>query len=108
MKIRLAKKIEKRCYESLQYIIATINIPDLSKKPQKAKKYWEYRWFLYFADDANMDYGRKDHRIVKAQILYARWCARKQINELIVYTKASPFRYRDLSSFTKILKKYRV
>ena len=108
MKIRLAKKIEKRCYESLQYIIATINIQDLSKKPQKAKKYWEYRWFLYFADDANMDYGRKDHRIVKAQILYARWCARKQINELIVYTKASPFRYRDLSSFTKILKKYRV
>lgn len=106
MKIRLAKKIEKRCYESLQYIIATINIPDLSKKPQKAKKYWEYRWFLYFADDANMDYGIKDHRIVKAKILYAIWCARKQINELIVYTKASPFRYRDLSRFTKRLKKY--
>ena len=91
MKIRLAKKIEKRCYESLQYIIATINIPDLSKKPQKAKKYWEYRWFLYFADDANMDYGRKDHRIVKAQILYARWLARKQTNRLVIYYKAKSF-----------------
>ena len=108
MKIRLAKKIEKRCYESLQYIIATINITDVSKKQQKAKKYWGYRWFLYFADDANMDYGRKDHRIVKAQILYARWFARKQINELIVCTKASPFRYRDLYRFVNRLKKYRV
>ena len=91
MKIRLAKKIEKRCYEILQYIIATINIPDLSKKPQKAKKYWEYRWFLYFADDANMDYGRKDHRIVKAQILYARWLARKQTNRLVIYAKSKYF-----------------
>ena len=63
---------------------------------------------MYFADDANMDYGRKDHRIVKAQILYARWFARKQINELIVCTKASPFRYRDLYRFVNRLKKYRV
>ena len=101
MKIRLAKKIYTRYAGSIRYIIT-----DISKNRKKTKKYWEYRWFLYFADDANMDYGRKDHRIVKAQILYARWCARKQINERIVYTKASPFRYRDLSRFTKRLKKY--
>ena len=108
MKIRLAKKIEKRCYESLQYIIATINITDISKKQQKAKKYWGYRWYLYFANIASMNYGMKDNRIVKAKNLYARWLARKQINELIVYTKSSPFRYRDLSRFVNRLKKYRV
>ena len=101
MKIRLAKKIYKRDAGSIHYIIT-----DISKNRKKTKKYWEYRWYLYFANIAAMNYGRKDHRIVKAKNLYARWLARKQINELIVYTKASPFRYRDLSRFTKRLKKY--
>lgn len=103
MKIRLAKKIYTRDAGSIRYIIT-----DISKNRKKTKKYWEYIWYLYFANIASMNYGRKDHRIIKAQNLYARWCARKQINELIVYTKASPFRYRDLSRFTKRLKKYRV
>ena len=103
MKIRLAKKIYTRDAGSIRYIIT-----DISKNSKKTKNYWEYRWYLYFANIASMNYGRKDHRIIKAQNLYARWCARKQINELIVYTKASPFRYRDLSRFTKRLKKYRV
>lgn len=103
MRIRLAKKIYTRDAGSIRYIIT-----DISKNRKKTKKYWEYRWYLYFANIAAMNYGRKDHRIVKAKNLYARWLARKQINELIVYTKSSPFRYRDLSRFTKRLKKYRV
>lgn len=103
MKIRLAKKIHTRDAGSIRYIVT-----DTSKKPQKTKKYWEYRWYLYFANIAAMDYGKKDHRIVKAQILYARWRVRKQINGLIAHAKASPLRYRDLSRFTKRLKKYRV
>ena len=103
MKIRLAKKIHTRDAGSIRYIIT-----DISKNRKKTKKYWEYRWYLYFANIAAMNYGRKDHRIVKAKILYARWLARKQINELIVYTKVRPFRYRDLSRFVNRLKKYRV
>lgn len=86
MKIRLAKKIYKRDAGSIHYIIT-----DISKNRKKTKKYWEYRWFLYFADDANMNYGIKDHRIVKAQILYARWLARKQTNRLVIYSKAKSF-----------------
>ena len=103
MKIRLAKKIYKRDAGSIHYIIT-----DISKNRKKTKKYWEYRWYLYFANIAAMNYGRKDHRIVKAKNLYARWLARKQINRLVVYAKANPFRYRNLSRFTNRLKKYRV
>ena len=103
MRIRLAKKIYTRDAGSIRYITT-----DISKNRKKTKKYWEYRWYLYFANIACMNYGRKDHRIVKAIILYARWCARKQINRLVVYAKASPLRYRDLSRFTKRLKKYKV
>ena len=103
MKIRLAKKIHTRDVGSISYITT-----DISKNRKKTKKYWEYRWYLYFANIAAKDYGRKDHRIIKAKILYAKWCARKQINELIVYVKVRPFRYRNLSRFTNRLKKYRV
>ena len=102
MKIRLAKKICTRDVGSIRYITT-----DISKNRKKTKKYWEYRWYLYFANIAAMNYGRKDHRIVKAKILYARWCARKQI-EFVIYTIARPFRYRDLSRFSNRLKKYKV
>lgn len=103
MKIRLAKKIVKRDVGSLRYIPT-----DISKNRKKTKKYWEYRWYLYFAKIAAMDYGIKDHRIVKAKILYARWCARNQTNELIACAKNRPFRYRDILYFVNRLKKYRV
>lgn len=99
MKIRLAKKIYTRDVGSIRYITT-----DISKNRKKTKKYWEYRWYLYFANIAAMDYGRKDHRIVKAKILHARWCARKQ-NEFVIYTIVRPFRYRDISRFTNRLKK---
>lgn len=71
MKIRLAKKIMKRCNGSSRYIGMILLGLDVSKELPKFKHYWEPRWALYCAKD-NGRCGRKDHRITKAQALISR------------------------------------
>lgn len=107
MRIRLAKKITRGLDKAPKYL-----------KPSLRNSYW----FKKIDESLNHFYcvtfcegwkkckfhNRIDHRIVNPQILYARWCARKQINGLIAHAKVSPLRYRDLSRFTNRLKKYRV
>ena len=71
MKIRLAKKIMKRCNGSSRYIGMILLGLDVSKELPKIKQYWEPRWVLYFAY-GNHRCGRKDHRITKAKVLSSR------------------------------------
>lgn len=66
MKIRLAKKIMKRCYGSPRYIRMILSELDVSKELPKIKQYWEPRWALYYASKG-CGHGRVDHRIVKAE-----------------------------------------
>ena len=64
MKVRLAKKIMKRCYGSPNYLRMVLDGLDVSKKQPKIKQYWEPRWALYYAAKGGC-HGRVDHRYRK-------------------------------------------
>ncbi len=71
MKIRLAKKIMKACHGCVPYLQQILCRVDITKELPKFKQYWAPRWALCIASDHGR-YGRKDHRITKAQALSLR------------------------------------
>ena len=96
MKVRLAKKIMKRCYGSPHYLRMVLNGLNVSKKLPKIKQYWEHRWALYYASKGG-GYGRVDHRIVKAEKIAARY-SRKLMNCLARLAGKNPFDIREIMS----------
>lgn len=96
MKVRLAKKIMKRCYGSPHYLRMVLNGLNVSKKLPKIKQYWEPRWALYYASKGG-GYGRVDHRIVKAEKIAARY-SRKLMNCLARLAGKNPFDIREIMS----------
>lgn len=96
MKIRLAKKIMKRCYGSPRYIRMILDGLNVSKKLPKIKQYWEPRWALYYASKGG-GYGRVDHRIVKAEKISARY-SRKLMNCLYRFAGKTIFEIGDIMS----------
>lgn len=100
MKIRLAKKIMKRCYGSPRDIVWI----GRSEKLPKIKQYWEPRWALYYVSKGG-GYGRVDHRIVKAEKITARY-SRKLMNCLNRLAGKNTFVIRDILNSTNKLKKY--
>ncbi len=102
MKIRLAKKIMKRSYESPRYMSMILDGLDISKKLPKIKQYWEPRWTLYYVSKGG-GYGRVDHRIVKAEKITARY-SRKLMNCLARYAGKTPFEIRDIMSSANNIK----
>ena len=103
MKVRLAKKIMKRCYESPRYIRMILDGLDVSKKLPKIKQYWEPRWALYYASKGG-GHGRVDHRIVKAERITERY-SRKLMNYLARLAGKSPFDIIDILGSSNKLKK---
>lgn len=104
MKIKLAKKIMKRCYGSPRYIRMILYGLDVVKKLPKIKQYWEPRWSLYYASKGG-GYGRVNHRIVKAEKIAARY-SRKLMNCLARLAGKNPFDIRDILSSANKLKRY--
>lgn len=104
MKVRLAKKIMKRCYGSPRYTRMILSGLDVSKELPKIKQYWEPRWALYYASKGG-GYGRVDHRIVKAEKISARY-SRKLMNCLARIAVKTPFEIRDTLSSVNKLKRY--
>lgn len=104
MKVRLAKKIMKRCYGSPHYLRMVLDGLDVSKKQPKIKQYWEPRWASYYASKGG-GYGRADHRIVKAEKITARY-SRKLMNCLTRWAGKTPFEIRDILSSANKLKRY--
>lgn len=104
MKVRLAKKIMKRCYGSPRYTRMILYGFDVSKKLPKIKQYWEPRWALYYASKGG-GYGRVDHRIVKAEKITTRY-SRKLMNCLARLTGETPFEIGDVLSSANKLKRY--
>lgn len=104
MKIRLAKKIMKRCYGSPRYTRMMLDGLDVSKKLPKIKQYWEPRWALYYARKGRVS-GRGDHRIVKAEKITARY-SRKLMNYLTRLSGKTPFGFREILSSVNELKRY--
>lgn len=104
MKIRLAKKIMKRCYGSPRYMRMILYGLDLPKKLPKIKQYREPRWALYYVSKGG-GYGRVDHRIVKAEKITARY-SRKLMNCLNRLAGKNTFVIRDILNSTNKLKKY--
>lgn len=103
MKVRLAKKIMKRCYGSPHYLRMILDGLDVSEKLPKIKQYWEPRWALYYASKGG--HGRVDHRIVKAEKISARY-SRKLMNYLNRLAGKNPFDIRDILGSSNKLKKY--
>lgn len=103
MKVRLAKKIMKRCYGSPHYLRMVLNGLNVSKKLPKIKQYWEPRWALYYASKGG-GYGRVDHRIVKAEKIAARY-SRKLMNCLTWLAGKTPFEIGDILGSSNKLKK---
>ncbi len=106
MKARLAKKIMKCCYGSPRYISMILLGLDVSKELPKIKQYWEPRWALCIASDHGRC-GRKDHRIVKAEKVTARY-SRKLTNNLIRLSGKTLFDIVDMSSSVNKLKSYSI
>lgn len=104
MKVRLAKKIMKRCYGSPRYTRMILDGLDVVKKFPKIKQYWEPRWALYYATKGGC-HGRVDHRIVKAEMITARY-SRKLMNCLARLAGKNPFDIRDILGSSNKLKKY--
>ena len=104
MKVRLAKKIMKRCYGSPHYLRMVLDGLDVSKKQPKIKQYWEPRWASYYASKGG-GYGRADHRIVKAEKITARY-SRKLMNCLTRWAGKTPFEVRYTLSSANKLKRY--
>lgn len=104
MKVRLAKKIMKRCYGSPHYLRMVLDGLDVSKKQPKIKQYREPRWASYYASKGG-GYGRADHRIVKAEKITARY-SRKLMNCLTRWAGKTPFDVRDTLSSANKLKRY--
>lgn len=104
MKVRLAKKIMKRCYGSPHYLRMVLDGLDVVKKLPKIKQYWEPRLALYYASKGG-GYGRVDHRIVKAEMITARY-SRKLMNHLNRWAGKTPFEVRDILSSANKLKRY--
>lgn len=104
MKVRLAKKIMKRCYGSPHYLRMVLNGLNVSKKLHKIKQYWEPRWALYYASKGG-GHGRVDHRIVKAEKITERY-SRKLMNCLTRWAGKIPFEIRDTLSSANKLKRY--
>ena len=104
MKIRLAKKIMKRCYGSPHYLRMVLDGLDVVKKLPKIKQYWEPRWALYYAIKGGC-HGRVDHRIVKAEKITGRY-SRKLMNYLTRLAGKTPFEIRDILSSANKLKRY--
>lgn len=96
MKVRLAKKIMKRCYGSPHYLRMVLDGLDVVKKLPKIKQYWEPRWALYYASKGG-GHGRVDHRIVKAEKITARY-SRKLMNNLTRLAVKTPFEIGDIMS----------
>lgn len=103
MKIRLAKKIMKRCYGSPRYTRMILDGLDVVKKLPKIKQYWEPRLALYYASKG-YGHGRVDHRIVKAEKITERY-SRKLMNCLSRLAGKSPFEIRDILSSANKLKR---
>lgn len=103
MKVRLAKKIMKRCYGSPHYLRMVLNGLNVSKKLPKIKQYWEPRWALYYVNKGG-GHGRVDHRIVKAEKISARY-SRKLMNKLNRLAGKNPFDIRDILGSSNKLKK---
>ncbi len=78
MKVRLAKKIMKRCYGSPRYTRMILYGLNVVKKLPKIKQYWEPRWALYYASKGG-GHGRVDHRIVKAEKMIMKQEMQKSI-----------------------------
>lgn len=104
MKVRLAKKIMKRCYGSPRYTRMILYGLNVVKKLPKIKQYWEPRWALYYASKGG-GHGRVDHRIVKAEKITARY-SRKLMNCLNRLAGKNPFEIRDILGSSNKLKKY--
>lgn len=104
MKVRLAKKIMKRCYGSPHYLRMVLDGLDVSKKLPKIKQYWEPRWALYYAAKGGC-HGRVDHRIVKAKKITERY-SRKLMNCLTRFVGKTYFDIREISSSANKLKRY--
>lgn len=104
MKVRLAKKIMKRCYGSPHYLRMVLDGLDVLKKQPKIKQYWEPRWASYYASKGG-GYGRADHRIVKAEKITARY-SRKLMNCLTRWAGKTHFEIRDILSSANKLKRY--
>ena len=104
MKVRLAKKIMKRCYGSPRYTRMILYGLDVVKKLPKIKQYWEPRLALYYASKGG-GHGRVDHRIVKAEKITARY-SRKLMNCLNRLAGKNPFEIRDILGSSNKLKKY--
>lgn len=104
MKVRLAKKITKRCYGSPRYMRMILYGLDLPKKLPKIKQYWEPRWALYYATKGGC-HGRVDHRIVKAEKITERY-SRKLMNCLNRLAGKNPFDIRDILDSLNKLKRY--
>lgn len=96
MKVRLAKKIMKRCYGSPSYMGMILDGLDVVKKLPKIKQYWEPRWALYYATKGG-GHGRVDHRIVKAEKISARY-SHKLMNCLTRLADKTPFEIGDIMS----------
>lgn len=106
MKVRLAKKIMRRCYGSPRYIGMIFHGLNISKELPKIKQYWEPRWALYYSSKGG-GHGRVDHRIVKAEKITERY-SRKLMNRLTRWAGKTPFEIRDTLSSTNKLKRYGV
>lgn len=104
MKVRLAKKIMKRCYGSPHYLRMVLDGLDVVKKLPKIKQYWEPRFALYYATKGG-GHGRVDHRIVKAEKITARY-SRKLMNHFTWWAGKTPFGVRDTLSSANKLKRY--
>ena len=104
MKVRLAKKIMKRCYGSPRYTRMILYGLDVVKKLPKINQYWEPRWALYYATKGD-GHGRVDHRIVKAEKITGRY-SRKLMNHLTRWAGKTPFEVRDILGSSNKLKKY--
>lgn len=106
MKIRLAKKIMKRCYGSPRYTRMILDGLDVVKKLPKIQQYWEPRWALYYASKG-CGHGRVDHRIAKAKKITKRY-SRKLTNRLIRLAGKTPFEIGDILSSANKIKSYDV
>lgn len=106
MKVRLAKKIMKRCYRSPRYIRMILYGLDVVKKLPKIKQYWEPRWALYYASKGG-GHGRVDYRIVKAEKITARY-SRKLMNCLNRLAGKTPFEIGDIMSSANKIKSFGV
>lgn len=106
MKIRLAKKIMGACNGCVPYLQQILCCSDIVRDLPKLKQYWEPRWALCIASDHGRC-GRKDHRIVKAEKVTARY-SRKLTNNLIRLSGKTLFDIVDMSSSVNKLKSYSI